>query len=125
MAGSWLECLFPGGPGYVTHPHGSGGYPHNCYLQTAAEVGIPGLMVFLWMLGRLMKGALVFIKRSTHLFDQNLMLGLSAGFIGYLGHSFFDTCFYNVKLNALMWITMGFIAAVAQYRLPESSEDIL
>ncbi|MCD4781645.1 MAG: O-antigen ligase family protein [Candidatus Omnitrophica bacterium] len=112
LLGVGLNAYSKVGPAYKTNLHGSGGYPHNCYLQTAAEIGILGCLVFLWMMWRLIKSSIRFIRNSNHLTDANLQLGIIAGLIGLWVHSFFDTSFYNIKLNSLMWLMMGFAIAV-------------
>ncbi len=86
-----------------------GGYPHNCYLQMAAEIGILGLVSFLWLVSRLIRTALKRSKEIESSFLSILSFGSMASFVGFLIHSFFDTNFYSVRLGVLMWILMGMI----------------
>ena len=91
-----------------------GGYPHNCYLHMAVEIGLLGLLFFLWMLCRIFCMALKFLKTTKDGYLEALMLGLISGFGAFLLQSFFDTNFYSVKLGSLMWVIMGLIVAVGQ-----------
>jgi len=91
-----------------------GGYPHNCYLQLAAEMGLVGLMAFLWMIFRFFQFG---IKRAIVIeedFDRHLMLGLLAGLFGYFVQSFFDTNFYSVQIGNYMWVMMGVVGAIGE-----------
>lgn len=88
-----------------------GGYPHNCYLQMAAEIGLLGLLSFLWIIISLTRGSLRKLKSMK---DDNLsfiMVGSLAGLVAFWIHSFFDTNFYSVQLGNLMWVVMGLVVA--------------
>jgi len=91
---------------------GWGGYPHNCYLHMAAEIGLVGLGAFLLFIYKLFKKALNNLKNIREQSIKVLLYGLLAGLFGFLIHSFFDTSFYSVKLDNLLWIIMGLIMAV-------------
>jgi len=94
-----------------------GGYPHNCYLQMAVEIGIIGLLSFLWMLFILFRNTLRNLRYIHDDFFQALLMGLSCGFFGFLVHSFVDTNFYSVQLGNLMWVIMGAVVATQKIAL--------
>jgi len=93
------------------------GYPHNCYLQMLAEMGVVGLAAFLWIPFRLFRQGFSNLKKIQDQFSYNLLQGLLIGFLGFLIHSFFDTFFYSNQLGSLMWIIMGLIVAVQRIEL--------
>ena len=93
------------------------GYPHNCYLQMAAEIGIIGLLAFLFILWRIFYNGFGTLKKIADPYYQNILMGLLAGFLGFLVHSFVDTNFYSVQLGSLMWVWMGFIIAIQKLGL--------
>ncbi len=96
---------------YSQMAKGRSGYPHNCYLQLTAEMGLLGLAIFGWMLYVLFREArrgLAWVKDSVLAF---VLPGAMAGLMGFLVHSFVDTNFYSVQLGNLMWVTMGMIGA--------------
>ena len=98
------------GPSYrITES--SGFYPHNSYLQMAAELGIFGLGVFLWLIYRLFAISLANIKKIKDRFGSAMLIGLLAGLFGFLAHSLVDTNIYAFRLSMLMWFTMGLIIA--------------
>jgi len=90
----------------------TGSYPHNCYLQMAAETGIAGLAVFLWIICRFFYAGLKSIRRHAPRDDvgQNLkifLLGSMAGVLATLVQSFFDTNLFMLQLAALFWTMLG------------------
>jgi len=87
-------------------------YAHNCYLQIAAEMGLFGLMVFLWIVGKFFRRTIMSYKEGLGEIDSNLLLGIMAGLFAFLVHSFFDTNLYSLQLNTLFWYMMGLAVAV-------------
>ena len=93
-------------PNYKIFQYGVS-YPHNSFLQMAAETGIVGLSSFLWVL-------FVFFKMGVRYLNQRrdpLVLGMIAGVLAFLAHSFFDTHFYALQLAVLFWFLMGLTTA--------------
>jgi len=89
-----------------------GGYPHNSYLQTAAELGLVGLGAFLWMIWTLFRESFRCINRMPVGYLRCVLIGTLAGFFAYLVQSFFDTTFYSVQLSMLLWIMMALAVSV-------------
>jgi len=89
-----------------------GGYPHNCYLQMAAEIGIPGLLAFLWLIFVFYSESLRLWRILPNGFYKVLMEGFLAAIFAFLVHGFFDTNFYSVRLAILPWIGMGLVMAL-------------
>jgi len=93
-------------------PEGERGiYPHNCYLQMAAETGILGLGAFLWMILTLFISVLRSLKRIRGELYSAFLVSLLAGLFGFLLHSFVDTALYSLQLSSLMWFVTGLIVA--------------
>jgi len=97
-------------------------YPHNCYLQMAFEIGIVGLLAFLFIIWCIFYNGFLSFKKITDPYYKHLLMGLLAGLLGFLVHSAFDTNFYSVQLSALMWIWMGFIIAVQKLGVASSGK---
>jgi len=99
---------------------GWGGYPHNCYLQLTAELGIIGLLSFLWIIGALFWQGFRYLVRMPTSPSKALLWGSLSGFAGFLFQSFFDTFFYSVQLGCFMWLIMGLIIALMHNSMKSS-----
>ncbi|MFA5275717.1 MAG: O-antigen ligase family protein [Candidatus Omnitrophota bacterium] len=95
------------GPKYKNFNLG-GGYPHNSYLQMAAETGLLGLFSFLWVVFIFFKTGLCHFKKTKNY----LVLGLLSGILAFLVHAFFDTHLYALQLVISFWFMLGFTVAV-------------
>lgn len=98
-------------------PGGGGVYPHNCYLQMAAETGLLGLGAFAWMVIVLFKTSVANLKMINDSFYKTLLTGMLTGLFGFFAHSFVDTNIYTRQLGTLMWVMMGLIVAVQKIAL--------
>ncbi|MBD3263994.1 MAG: hypothetical protein GF375_02685 [Candidatus Omnitrophica bacterium] len=98
------------GPNYSLR-EGGGIYPHNCYLQIAAETGILGLAAFLWVILRFFRLSIRKIKKEGGV----LLLGINAGLLAYLVQSFFDTNLFSLKLAVLFWFMLGLGTSLFYY----------
>jgi len=88
-----------------------GGYPHNCYLQMAAETGLLGLGAFVWVFGALFTASFRSLRAMKDCFLRAVCAGVLAGLFGFMVHSFFDTNFYSVQLGNFMWLCMAVVVA--------------
>jgi O-antigen ligase len=65
---------------------------HNTYLEIAAEIGIPCLIIYLWLLYETWR-SLERTRRAASEMDDKLLLnlatGMQGGLLGYLVSSFF------------------------------------
>lgn len=102
-----------------------GFYPHNSYLQMAAETGIVGLASFVLLMTALFAVSLAKIGKIKDGFYKGILTGLLAGLFGFLVHSFFDVHFYSLQLANLMWLIMGLIIAVQNTALGPEKDSLL
>ena len=83
-------------------------YPHNSYLQKAAETGVFGLIAFLlFLFSFFCKGVRYFNQRKDY-----LVLGFLSAILAFLVHAFFDTHLYSLQLVVLFWYLLGLTMAV-------------
>lgn len=85
-----------------------GGYPHNCYLQMAAETGLLGLGAFLFLAGSFFWRILQSVPQVDTA-EALIFLGGAAGTLAFLVQSFFDTTLYNIQLAPVPWLMWGFL----------------
>lgn len=104
---------------YLYHPT----YAHNCYLQIAAEVGIFGLLCFLWIFKNLFLKVIKLIQ-DNRVRDDNmriLLIGLISGIFTFLMHSFLEVNLYSLKLSVYFWFIVGIIIAIYKILLQSVS----
>jgi len=87
---------------------GGGVYPHNSFLQKTAEIGIFGLLAFLFVLFSYFKAGIQYLNRKMNY----LVLCLLAGISAFLVQSFFDTNLYSLQMVVLFWYMLGLTIAV-------------
>jgi O-antigen ligase len=76
---------------------------HNTYLEYASELGIPSLLIFIWIIGevfRALRRATQMTTRSGDRFLHPLALGLQCGLLAYTVGAFFISAQYL----KLFWI---------------------
>ena len=118
LTGSGLNTYARISPQYKSCADG-GIYPHNSFLQMAAETGVLGLGAFLWIL-------FVFFKEGWRHIEQHksfLVLGLLSGILAFLVHSFVDSNLYQLQLVVLLWFMMGLTVAIMKLEQDGSEYD--
>lgn len=91
---------------------GGGIYPHNSYLQMAAETGLLGLFSFLAVLFAFFRIGLRYLSQKR----DYLVLGVLSGVLAFLIHAFFDTHLYSLQLVVLFWYMLGLSIAAINVR---------
>jgi O-antigen ligase len=81
-------------------------YAHNSYLQIWAEMGIFGIISFLWLIIRTIKLGLHNIKNAPNKNQIASLIGANAVF---LVHNFLDFSFFLPEVAFLWWIILGLI----------------
>jgi putative inorganic carbon (HCO3(-)) transporter len=85
---------------------------HNLFLYLALHVGLPGLMLFLWLAARIVRTDLAAFRRVTDPVSQAVLLGAVASVIGMGVRLMFDQMFVGT-LAIQFWILVA-IAMVAR-----------
>jgi O-antigen ligase len=90
-------------------------YPHNSYLQMAAELGITGLLIFLWMVVAHIRSGICSRVVESSSSDSILWVGFLASLSGFLVHAFFDTTFYSVQHGILLWVLLALVQGTCTF----------
>ena len=97
-------------PEFYKYPHIITKDAHNDYLQIGAELGIPGLLFLLLLVGTAITGALKTLPREK-LEIQIITIGLLAALVSFLVHMFFN---FPLKLSptaALFFVYLGLLSS--------------
>jgi O-antigen ligase len=85
-------------------------HAHNTFLQTALDVGIPGLAGYLWLFGVLLRQAWEAARRETVVGRLAAGAGLSLVAIHLFGLG--DAIALGAKVGAFQWMCAGLIVAI-------------
>jgi len=87
---------------------------HNLYLQTAAEMGIPGLLLFLSIPITLLA---IGVRRAMNMDDgirKTLLLGAMAAVVGCLVDAVASPSWQMGTVSVFLWLLMGIVASCMQ-----------
>ena len=84
---------------------------HNIFLQIGGEMGIIGLVIFLWLIIAIYREGLHYIKLNQGLMI-NMDIGLLGGITAFLIHGLFDAASIGSKLFIFLWIFAGIISGI-------------
>jgi len=82
------------GEEFITHAH-------NIYLSTMVELGIPGGILFLLLLAKM-------VACAWRIKDSTVGRGILAGLLGCLVHGFFDITIFGIHVGMAFWALGGF-----------------
>lgn len=86
------------------------GHAHNIFLQTALDVGLPGLVVYLALLFIAAAVAWQVARREASL--RSIALGLLAGLIAFHVFGMADALSLGSKPGVVFWFSLGLLAAM-------------
>jgi len=84
---------------------------HNIFLQVAAEMGIMGLAIFIWLIFVVYKEGLSYIKSSESPMS-NIVVGLIGGITAFLIHGLVDAASLGNHLFLIFWFFTGIVIAI-------------
>ncbi len=84
-------------------------HSHNTYLQTAAELGIPGLVAFLLFLFVLFKYGIIKLIKNEDKYIRIMGAGAISALGGVLLHGLVENVLYLPKIILTFWILVSFI----------------
>jgi O-antigen ligase len=79
-------------------------YAHNSYLQIWAEMGILGIVSFLWLVIVKFKSGMREIKNSANKTQISALITASCAF---LFHNFMDFTFFLPEVSLIWWVILG------------------
>jgi len=95
-------------------------HAHNLFLQVGLDLGWPGLLAFLWLLGALGWAAWRAYERAPDDNWRALMVGAAGGTLSYLGAGLLDTM-WTAKPSLVLWWLLGTLAALSTTATPSEA----
>lgn len=97
-------------------------HAHNTYLETMAEMGILGFIVFISFLFVLFKYAIKKLVKGNDKYIKVISSGLLAGLAAVLAHGLVENVLYIPRIITSFWILVGLILTLV--RIVDSPQDI-
>jgi putative inorganic carbon (HCO3(-)) transporter len=95
------------------------GHAHNVFLQTALDLGVPGLVVYLAILLIAAAMGLRIARRDVGF--RSISLGLLAGLAAMHIFGLADAIALGAKPGVAFWFTLGLLAAMSRREVAESA----
>lgn len=86
-------------------------HAHQLFLQIALDLGIPGLLAFLWLLVSLSLAAVRAYRRCQNAQQRAILLGVLGSIVSYMASGFLDTI-WAAKPVVLFWFVLGITATL-------------
>ncbi|MFA5410471.1 MAG: O-antigen ligase family protein [Candidatus Omnitrophota bacterium] len=99
-------------------------YAHNNFLQITGETGLFGLIVFLWLLFRLVKKNIDIYKRLKEGYYKIISLCLLACILAFLINGLTETSLYYSRVAMIFWYLIGFSLALEKFIPPFFKTDL-
>ncbi|MBC7261743.1 MAG: O-antigen ligase family protein, partial [Chloroflexi bacterium] len=86
-------------------------HAHQLFLQIAVDLGLPGLLAFLWLLASLSIAAVKTYQHCPNAPQRAILLGAIGGVVSFIASGFLDTI-WAAKPGVLLWFVLGLVAAL-------------
>ena len=104
--------FFDQGDNRALYPHGLAEKTHNEYLQLAAELGIIGLIIFIWLIFAYFYYGLKILKREKERYKQGVIIGLMGSVMAFLIDSIFWFPLHHSFTSSLFWLCLGLLVVM-------------
>lgn len=88
-------------------------HAHNLFLQTALDLGVPGLVAFLGLVAAFGNTVLKSYRATTDRDLRALLLGLAAGVLAHLTYGLMDMTPWGSRTQVAFWAVLGAASAIS------------
>jgi hypothetical protein len=81
----------------------------------AAEIGLTGLLIFIWLLYKLFVEAKMIYRALNVYYLKILLLSLTAGLIAFLVNGLTESSLYYSSVAVIFWYIMGFMLSLRKF----------
>jgi putative inorganic carbon (hco3(-)) transporter len=89
-------------------------HAHNVLLQLALDLGIPGAVSMLLVLGAFLRALWRVARRSSDPLLSAIAVGLGASLTGFLVYGLTDTIYVGARAAIILWVVLGIGTALAR-----------
>ena len=95
-------------------------YPHNIFLNFWMEIGLVGMITFVWLIISFLKK--IYNTNTQIYINKMLNIGLVSAIITIIIHGLIDVPYFKNDLAMLFWIILGISITLNYYETKESIE---
>ncbi len=88
-------------------------HAHNFFLQVALDIGVPGLLAFLWLLLALGLAIKTGVHKAIDANTRSLLVGVGAGVVSYMIFGLEDSPTLGTKPGVAFWVMLGLVGALS------------
>lgn len=96
---------------------------HNTYLELGVELGLPGLIIFICILGSFIRQAAAMVKAPVDSFYHTLGITFTAVWLGFAVASMFGGNLVHPRFMTILWILAGIQTASYYLFLDEKEKE--
>lgn len=112
LGGGWGSDFYLFGDNLVpSFVRGDIPFWHDDYLIVATQVGLPGLAVFLWILGAVVWATLRSYLRTPAGPPRAYLLTMLAAFVAMCAQAFTEMFFWVPQIGPMIWLVIGLMCA--------------
>jgi putative inorganic carbon (HCO3(-)) transporter len=90
-------------------------YAHNNFLHMAAEIGLLGLGIFLWLIYELFRECIAVNKKLKDDFFKILSLSLNLCLLAFLVNGLTESSLYSSRVALIFWYLMGLAIGMKKF----------
>ena len=106
--------FFEQGENRSLYPSGFADKAHNEYLQIWAELGIIGLLIFIWLIICYFNYGIKILKKIKDHYRQSLIIGLMGSVVAVLTDALFGFPLHLPATIVLFWLCIGLTVAIGR-----------
>lgn len=112
-----VERLYTSG---ATHAH----HAHNVVIQTAVDLGMPGIVALVALLAAFVYTAVRAYRTVSYPNQRALLIGICGAVTAWLAYGVLDSITLGHKPAAALWVMLGISASVRYRSVPSDAEPI-
>jgi O-antigen ligase/Tfp pilus assembly protein PilF len=116
--------FFEQGDNRSIYPYGFAEKSHNEYLQLWAELGIIGLLIFIWLLICYFNYGIKLLRRIKSDYRQGLIIGLMGSIVAVLVDALFGFPLHLMATIILFWLVLGLTITIGRIKPSPINENL-
>ena len=108
----YQAIFFDQGENRSLYPYGFADKAHNEYLQLWAEIGIIGLLIFIWIIICYFNYGIKILNKIKNHYKQAILIGLMGSIVAVLVDGIFGFPLHLAATIVLFWVAMGFTVEI-------------